>query len=56
MNRMARRLKGDIKKCVRRGITAARMCGGRSMGTDCLISAQSVWLLSIPLRNGKIVR
>ena len=56
MNRVVRRLKEDIKRCVRRSITAARICGGRSMGTDCLISAQSVWLLSIPLRNGNIVR
>lgn len=56
MNRMTRRLKGDIRKCVRRSITTARICGGRSMGIDCLISALSVWLLSIPLRNGKIVR
>jgi hypothetical protein len=42
MNRMARRRKEDIRKCVRRSITAAEICGGRSMGTDCLISAQSV--------------
>lgn len=56
MKRMARRVEGCIRKCVRRSITAAGISGGRSMGTDCLISAQSVWLLPILLRNGKIVR
>lgn len=47
MNRMARRLDGDIRKCVRRSITAAGICGGRSMGTDCLISAQSGYCPSL---------